>query len=78
MKGLCAICTADAPTTPVDLDGNSVLVDVCDRCNDEHPRYGGYSFDSSRSDAPPAQVSTQVIGNGLGNSIGSRKARGSL
>jgi hypothetical protein len=38
--GLCAICTNESPGQLRPLDGRDVF--VCNRCESEHPREGGY------------------------------------
>ena len=38
--GLCAICTNDGEGAMQALDGREVF--VCNRCETEHPRSGGY------------------------------------
>lgn len=42
MIGLCAICANDRDGDVREVDGRRVF--VCDRCEHEHPRSGGYLF----------------------------------
>lgn len=41
----CALCTSDVPPfTTMNIGKDDALVVVCDRCVNEHPREGRYSF----------------------------------
>lgn len=41
----CALCTSDVgPFTTMNIGANDALVVVCERCVNEHPREGRYSF----------------------------------
>jgi hypothetical protein len=44
VTGLCAICTNDGDGAVQLLDGREVF--VCVRCEEEHPRHGGYDAGS--------------------------------
>lgn len=50
VAAFCAICASDrGPFAQRPLGKNNAMVAVCSRCDEEHPTYGGYSFEGGRS-----------------------------
>ena len=51
MSAFCAICADDIVGEPLrrPLGKGDALVNVCTRCDEEHPAYGGYAFNGSGS-----------------------------
>jgi hypothetical protein len=48
--GLCALCVRESDLlVPIKLDGSRYW--ICKACDEEHPRYGRYSFGGGRSSA---------------------------
>ena len=69
MTDLCAICTHESPEMSQEyIDGK--LVNVCHRCNTEHPRQGGYTFEETTKDDKPCRATPSRISDG--SSAGNR------
>lgn len=57
---LCAICGEYGKGKEEELDGK--LIHVCNRCNSEHPRIGGYSFESAPVTGKVSEGARRALG----------------
>lgn len=61
---ICAICTSEVGVRLREFDGKATL--ICERCENEHPRDGGYSFTEGGGSRNPAYRKGGGAGSGSG------------